>query len=217
MSFPRSRSCPCASRTSCATARRRRTFPRTRATSTTHDPSGRPLPAGGSHSTTRLRETGCPSPPDAMSSSSSASSTSPSSSSALGQHASAFSSNPLRRRRAALEQCLVQLPVGVDRVRGVARVDVLAGSDELGNPAPSANARTVSGSVSVCASTLAERQPPRLEYASDKTVELEERIARIVPEALLQVTPFALPYGCVEAGLSHAGVVPRGRDRQTPQ
>ena len=60
------------------------------------------------------------------------------------------------------------------------------------------------GSVSVCPSSSQERQSRRLEHAGDELVELEERIARIVAEALLQVAPFALPLVFVEAGLLHA-------------
>jgi len=102
-------------------------------------------------------------------------------------------------------------------VRDVARVDVLARSDELGDPAGVREGPHRLGLGLGLPFVLAERQPPRLEHARDEVVQLEERIARIVPEALLQVAPLALPFMSVEPGLLHAWVVPRVSDCETRQ
>jgi hypothetical protein len=75
----------------------------------------------------------------------------------------------------------------------------------------------ISGSVSVCPSSSSEGQAAGLEHASGGLVELEERIAQVVSEAILEVAPLALPLVSVEAGLLHTWLGRHARDRQTPQ
>ena len=99
----------------------------------------------------------------------------------------------------------------------VAGVDVLARSDERRDPPrirECANDLRFGLGLPV---ELAERHAAGFEHARDEVVELEERIARVVSEAVLEVAPLALPFVSVEAGLLHTWVVPRARDRQTPQ
>jgi hypothetical protein len=64
---------------------------------------------------------------------------------------------------------------------------------------------------------LAERRAAEFEHALDEIVELEERVARVLSEAILEVARLVLPFASVEAGLLRLGSVPRARGRQTPQ
>ena len=102
-------------------------------------------------------------------------------------------------------------------MRNVTRADILARSDEPGDPASVREGAHRFRLGLALPIELAERQAPRLEHARDEIVQGEERIARIVPEALLQVAPLRFPFMPIEPGLLHAWVVPRVRDCQTPQ
>ena len=102
-------------------------------------------------------------------------------------------------------------------MRDVTRSDILARSDELRDPAcvrEGAHRFRLGLALPV---ELAKRHAARLEHARDEIVQLEERVARIVPEALLEVAPLRFPLMPVEAGLLHAWVVPRVRDCETRQ
>lgn len=103
-------------------------------------------------------------------------------------------------------------------MRDIARIDILSGADELGDPV---GVRERADRLRLgfrLPEVLAKRHTARLEHARDEIVQLEERVARVVPEALFEVAPLAFPIVSVETGLLlHAWVVPRLSDRETRQ
>src|SRR5205814_6007637 len=116
----------------------------------------------------------------------------------------------------ALEQHRVQVTVRVHRVGDVTRVDVFAGSDHLRDPARLGELAYRLGLGLGLPVLLAERHAARFEHARDEVVELEQRVAGIVAEALFEIAPLALPLVPVETWFLHETVVPRAGEARNP-
>ncbi|MEP6978541.1 MAG: hypothetical protein ABI948_10860 [Thermoleophilia bacterium] len=106
-------------------------------------------------------------------------------------------------RGAVVDHVLVQGPVGVDRHRNVARVDVAARFVRLRHLVRGTEFRDDFGVVPLRRDLVGQRVPTRLEHLGHEPIERGEGRGRIVGELLLKRLPFAFPLVSVETGLVH--------------